>query len=295
MRLAYSNNTNIGDTDILNRNGREYVLIEATEYGYIELANGNYESVRYEYERIHEQENDSLYEHIEKIRSQQRPNMWNIKYDERRTNGSGNSEYFGREEFQDNTTGNNEHLRTGNKNTSKQIKKSLDVDSEGTKLSVEQIKRYKNVAPELRDEQGRIKPFYHGTSRADRVGNYFNPERATSGPMAYFTDNAEIAQNYSKSKQELTQKIKQVTFDDDYETIILKPGNKFELIKNNDAEPLTNVGGTTKSGVSTTIGSASINNIPRNPKNSNTKNRLTLIPTETHLPTSKKNISKTQM
>lgn len=99
----------------------------------------------------------------------------------------------------------------------------------------------------------------------------------------------------SKTKQELTQKIKQVTFDDDYETIILKPGNEFELIKNNDAEPLTNVGGTTKSGVSTTIGSASINNIPRNPKNSNTKNRLTLIPTEAHLPTSKKNISKTQM
>lgn len=47
--------------------------------------------------------------------------MWNIKYDERRTDGSGNSEYFGREEFQDNTTRNNEHLRTGNKNTSKQI------------------------------------------------------------------------------------------------------------------------------------------------------------------------------
>ena len=49
------------------------------------------------------------------------------------------------------------------------IKKSLDVDSEGTTLSKEQIRRYKNVAPELRDEQGRIKPFYHGTSRADVV------------------------------------------------------------------------------------------------------------------------------
>lgn len=46
-------------------------------------------------------------------------------------------------------------------------------------------------------------------------------------------------------------------------------GNEFELIKNNDAEPLTNVGGTTKSGVSTTIGSASINNIPQNAEKSN--------------------------
>ena len=108
---------------------------KATEDGYIELASGNYESVRNEYERIHEQENNSIYEHIEKIRSQQRPNMWDIKYDEGRTDGSGNSEHIGGEGFQDNTTGNDEHLRSGNKGTSKQIKKSLDVDSEGNTLS----------------------------------------------------------------------------------------------------------------------------------------------------------------
>ena len=41
---------------------------------------------------------------------------------------------------------------------------------------------------------------YHGTSRADRVGNVFLPERATSGPMAFFTDNKDIAEGYSKSK-----------------------------------------------------------------------------------------------
>lgn len=28
----------------------------------------------------------------------------------------------------------------------------------------------------------------HGTGRADRVGYYFDPNKATSGPMAYFTD-----------------------------------------------------------------------------------------------------------
>lgn len=56
--------------------------------------------------------------------------------------------------------------------------------------------------------------------------------------------------------------------------VLTPQGNEFELIKNNDAEPLTNVGGTTKSGVSTTIGSASINNIPQNAEKSNTKNSL---------------------
>ena len=151
-------------------------------------------------------------------------------------------------------------------------KYSLKENSEGNPLSDEQIKRYKNIAPELRDEKGRIKPFYHGTSRADRVGNYFNPDRATSGPMAYFTDNEKIADNYSKNKsdtslayddeydsyetqfrvddksiteywytlspgekRELTQKIQQVTLDDD-DNIVLKSDNKYGIGNFNDYE-----------------------------------------------------------
>lgn len=151
-------------------------------------------------------------------------------------------------------------------------KYALKEDSEGNPLSDEQIKRYKNVAPELRDKKSRIKPFYHGTSRADRVGNYFNPDRATSGPMAYFTDNEKIADNYSKNKsdtslayddeydsyetqfrvddksiteywytlspsekRELTQKIQQVTLDDD-DNIVLKSDNKYGIGNFNDYE-----------------------------------------------------------
>ena len=53
---------------------------------------------------------------------------------------------------------------------------------------------------------------YHGTSRGDRVGNVFLPERATSGPMAFFTDNKEIAENYSKSKQDTS-----MAYDPDYD------------------------------------------------------------------------------
>ncbi len=151
-------------------------------------------------------------------------------------------------------------------------KYALKEDSEGNKLSDEQIRRYRNVAPELRDEQGRIKPFYHGTSRADRVGNYFNPDRATSGPMVYFTDNEKIAGNYSRDKsdtsiaydsdydsyetqfrlngkpitdywytlspsekRDLTDKIKQVTLDDD-DNVILKQNNEYGIGNFNDYE-----------------------------------------------------------
>lgn len=52
---------------------------------------------------------------------------------------------------------------------------------------------------------------YHGTARADRVGTVFRPDRATSGPMAFFTDNREIAENYAKSKKDTS-----LAYDEEY-------------------------------------------------------------------------------
>lgn len=75
-----------------------------------------------------------------------------------------------------------------------------ETDNEGKSLTEDQRTFFRNVAPELLDENGNIKRYFHGTARADRVGYYFNPERATSGPMAYFTDNRDIAANYSRDK-----------------------------------------------------------------------------------------------
>lgn len=54
---------------------------------------------------------------------------------------------------------------------------------------------------------------FHGTQRADRVGNVFRPDRATSGPMAFFTDNQEIAENYSKSKRDTS-----LAYDSEYDS-----------------------------------------------------------------------------
>lgn len=50
------------------------------------------------------------------------------------------------------------------------------------------------------DENGKPLHVYHGTSRGDRVGDIFDPKRSTSGPMAFFTDNKDIATNYSTGK-----------------------------------------------------------------------------------------------
>ena len=55
-------------------------------------------------------------------------------------------------------------------------------------------------ASKVVNEDGTPKVVYHGTARADRVGWEFRADRATSGPMAYFTDNEQIANNYARDK-----------------------------------------------------------------------------------------------
>lgn len=52
---------------------------------------------------------------------------------------------------------------------------------------------------------------YHGTARADRVGTVFRPERATSGPMAFFTDSRDIASNYARDKADTS-----LAYDEEY-------------------------------------------------------------------------------
>jgi hypothetical protein len=43
---------------------------------------------------------------------------------------------------------------------------------------------------------------YHGTQRPDRVGNRFRKDRATAGPMAFFTDSPDLASNYARAKSD---------------------------------------------------------------------------------------------
>jgi hypothetical protein len=52
------------------------------------------------------------------------------------------------------------------------------------------------------DDQGLPLVVYHGTQRPDRIGTQFRKSRATSGPMAFFTDNPELASSYATGKQD---------------------------------------------------------------------------------------------
>lgn len=69
-------------------------------------------------------------------------------------------------------------------------------------------KRPTDGAELLRQERayrlGFTGPWYHGAERTDRIveADKFDPKRATSGPMAYFTRDPEMASNYAKNKSD---------------------------------------------------------------------------------------------
>ena len=50
------------------------------------------------------------------------------------------------------------------------------------------------------ESRGYNRELYHGTRRADRVGNEFRKDRAQAGPMAFFTPDEKMADNYRDSK-----------------------------------------------------------------------------------------------
>lgn len=61
----------------------------------------------------------------------------------------------------------------------------------------------------VRDENGNLKALFHGAKRADRIdeAEKFAKDRATSGPMAFFTDDPEIASGYASNKQDTSLEV----------------------------------------------------------------------------------------
>ena len=114
---------------------------------------------------------------------------------------------------QENTTVNNNSMQETRKNSLR--------DSNGRELSAEQAEFFKDA--KTRDNNGKLKPFYHGTGRADRVGTIFRADRATAGPMAYFTDSQDIADNYASDKKDTSI---------DYDSIYDSYEEQFRVIHN---------------------------------------------------------------
>ncbi|MEE1023758.1 MAG: hypothetical protein U0L48_01715, partial [Acutalibacteraceae bacterium] len=118
MQWAYNSETEVGDINIFNRNGREFVLIKATENGYVELASGKYKEMKFEYERLHSEKDKSVYGTVNEIRTDKRTDMWYLQYDENRGNDVRDSKSTGSKGIQTDSSADNEHLRSSNKGKS---------------------------------------------------------------------------------------------------------------------------------------------------------------------------------
>ena len=102
-------------------------------------------------------------------------------------------------------------------NTTNDIRYDLDdAESEYLELAKNPEKNEAQLSRMI-DEDAKANGYnikaYHGTSRADRVGTVFRPDRATSGPMAFFTDNKEIATNYARDKSDTS-----LAYDEEYDS-----------------------------------------------------------------------------
>lgn len=80
-----------------------------------------------------------------------------------------------------------------------------------------EFKRWSNDAPLIASSKAGLHTFktgekvvveaYHGAGRPDRIGTAFLKKRATSGPMAFFTSDPELASGYAKGKQDTSRSL----------------------------------------------------------------------------------------
>lgn len=97
--------------------------------------------------------------------------------------------------------------------TEPEVKNSLRDTEYLSAVEAGDMETAQRMVDEAAKEAGYTIKAYHGTSRADRVGNVFRADRATSGPMAFFTDDRAIAENYSRNKKDTS-----LAYDTDYDT-----------------------------------------------------------------------------
>lgn len=124
MQWANSAATEAGDMAILNRKGREFVLLEATGNDTIELMKGTYKKVRSYYERTYGETIHRIYEHIESIKAEQNRDTGDLLNAGNRRHAVRDAGQDGRKGLQTDTAGNDEHLRGRHQGTS--FRKSLN-------------------------------------------------------------------------------------------------------------------------------------------------------------------------
>ena len=125
-----------------------------------------------------------------------------------------------------------------NNNTQKNISTQ---DNEGRKLSKEQQDFFKDVAPEVRDENGNLKTVYHTTTDEVAQFNEFNPVgtryyRFGDQVVNYYTDSKDMSGSYASQDYKMadTKKINNMADAEEYlKQISDITGNEYNISKHN--------------------------------------------------------------
>ncbi len=131
MIWARSSSTNAGDFKILSRNGKDFVVIEATDDGFIELSSGKYEEVVAIYERLHREKDTSFYEDAQEIRTEQNRDLWDLQYVENGGYIAENGGQIRREGLQTDTARNDKHMWNGVEGESADLVKNKNNSLKG--------------------------------------------------------------------------------------------------------------------------------------------------------------------
>ena len=149
MNWAKKADRKSGDARILyDPKRKKYVIIEALEDGYFEVAAGTYEAMEEEYEQAYTRATDEVYGNTESFESAEGSDIWNLQFSQDGGNGRRNDSAVEGEGFQGDIAGSDQFLRGRHQG------KYTDRDSDGNKLTAAQQKFFANS--KVRDENGRM-------------------------------------------------------------------------------------------------------------------------------------------
>ncbi|MBO4693602.1 MAG: hypothetical protein J5659_04340 [Clostridia bacterium] len=172
-----------GDCKLLNRNGKDFALIEADgEGGYTEFITGKYSEVKSEYDEYISEQTDKLDEVVEDFRSGQRQYYGNSRNDENGRRNAGNIRPIRGKTIQNNAAGNNEYLRSSDKGSYTELNYQTEASEEGAFSMQKNITESESFEKWFGDSKavnkdGTPKKLYHRTNADFTV---FDTERSGS-------------------------------------------------------------------------------------------------------------------
>lgn len=210
MQWANKADRQSGDNTIIYDGKRKkYILLEALEEGYFEVATGTYEEMRGLYERAHRGTDYEIHADSNETRTQQGRGLWDMQLSQNRGNDDRNVRSSGSQGLQDDTSRGNEHLRSGNQG--ELVKKSSRRDSKGRELTENQQEFFVNS--KVRDADGNLMPVYHGTPTGGfttfEMPHYLSTLMSAYGAGFYFTDE-QNAKQYMKPRNGKVDKNRQL-------------------------------------------------------------------------------------